>query len=33
MDVQQTKRNGQTLSGSYPNSALHIVGGGVTWRF
>lgn len=33
MDVQQTKRNGQTLSGSYPNSALHIIGGGATWRF
>jgi long-chain fatty acid transport protein len=33
MDVQQSKRNGQTLSGSYRNSALHIVGGGMTWRF
>ncbi|WP_159811828.1 OmpP1/FadL family transporter [Pseudomonas sp. 18058] len=33
MDVEQTKRNGQTLSGSYPNALLHIVGGGATWRF
>lgn len=33
MDVQQSKRNGQTLSGSYRNSALHIVGGAMTWRF
>ncbi|MNH69755.1 Outer membrane protein P1 precursor [compost metagenome] len=33
MDVQQRKRSGETLSGQYPNSALHIIGGGVTWRF
>ncbi|HKS11941.1 MAG TPA: OmpP1/FadL family transporter [Pseudomonas sp.] len=34
MDVEQTKaRSGTTLSGSYENSALHIVGGGATWRF
>ncbi len=33
MDVKQTKRSGETLSGNYPNSALHIIGGGVTWRF
>ncbi len=33
MDVKQTKRSGETLSGNYPNSALHILGGGVTWRF
>ncbi|MGH8466643.1 MAG: OmpP1/FadL family transporter, partial [Pseudomonas sp.] len=33
MDVQQRRGNGQTLSGQYPNSALHILGGGVTWRF
>ena len=34
MDVEQTKaRSGNTLSGSYDNSALHILGGGATWRF
>ena len=34
MDVEQTKaRSGTSLSGSYDNSALHIVGGGATWRF
>ena len=34
MDVDQTKsRSGTTLSGSYDNSALHIIGGGATWRF
>ncbi|MDZ3992139.1 OmpP1/FadL family transporter [Pseudomonas sp. Teo4] len=34
MDVEQTKaRSGTTLSGSYDNSALHIIGGGATWRF
>lgn len=34
MDVEQTKaRSGNTLSGSYNNSALHILGGGATWRF
>ena len=34
MDVEQTKaRSGSTLSGSYDNSALHIIGGGATWRF
>lgn len=34
MDVEQTKsRSGTTLSGTYKNSALHIVGGGATWRF
>jgi long-chain fatty acid transport protein len=33
MDVQQRKRSGETLSGTYPDSALHIIGGGVTWRF
>ncbi|PVZ39171.1 long-chain fatty acid transport protein [Pseudomonas sp. CC120222-01a] len=34
MDVDQTKsRSGITLSGSYDNSALHIIGGGATWRF
>lgn len=33
MDVEQTKRSGERLSGSYPNSALHIIGGGATWRF
>ncbi|BBH47080.1 OmpP1/FadL family transporter [Pseudomonas sp. KU43P] len=34
MDVEQTKaRSGNSLSGSYDNAALHIVGGGATWRF
>lgn len=34
MDVDQTKaRSGNTLSGSFDNSALHIIGGGATWRF
>lgn len=34
MDVEQTKaRSGDTLSGSFDNSALHIIGGGATWRF
>jgi long-chain fatty acid transport protein len=33
MEVHQTRRSGESLSGQYPNSALHIIGGGVTWRF
>ena len=34
MDVDQTKsRSGETLSGTYKNAALHIIGGGATWRF
>lgn len=34
MDVEQTKSlSGTTLSGSYHNAALHILGGGATWRF
>lgn len=34
MDVEQTKsRSGETLSGTYHNAALHIIGGGATWRF
>ncbi|MFJ4445754.1 OmpP1/FadL family transporter [Pseudomonas sp. NPDC089422] len=34
MDVDQTKaRSGDTLSGTYRNAALHILGGGATWRF
>ncbi|MNJ47415.1 Outer membrane protein P1 precursor [compost metagenome] len=34
MDDEQTKsRSGTTLSGTYKNAALHIVGGGATWRF
>ncbi|GHS80426.1 fatty acid transporter [Pseudomonas sp. PAGU 2196] len=34
MDINQTKsRSGTTLSGSYNNSALHIIGAGATWRF
>ncbi|MHB9797413.1 OmpP1/FadL family transporter [Pseudomonas sp. MT3] len=34
MDDEQTKaRSGTTLSGTYHNAALHIIGGGATWRF
>ena len=34
MDVEQTKsRSGDTLSGTYRNAALPIIGGGATWRF
>lgn len=34
MDVDQTKsRSDTTLSGTYKNAALHIIGGGATWRF
>lgn len=34
MDDEQTKsRSGTTLSGTYQDAALHIVGGGATWRF
>lgn len=34
MDIEQTKsRSGETLSGTYHNAALHIIGGGATWRF
>lgn len=34
MDVDQTKaRSGTTLSGTYSNAALHILGAGATWRF
>ncbi len=34
MEDEQTKsRSGTTLSGSYHNAALHIIGGGATWRF
>ncbi|MDH4581568.1 transporter [Pseudomonas sp. BN415] len=34
MEVEQTKqRSGDTLSGSFDNSSLHVIGGGATWRF
>lgn len=34
MDDEQTKsRSGTTLSGTYKDAALHIIGGGATWRF
>jgi long-chain fatty acid transport protein len=34
MDVDQNKsRSDTTLSGAYKNAALHIIGGGATWRF
>ncbi|SDO40542.1 OmpP1/FadL family transporter [Pseudomonas jinjuensis] len=34
MDVDQTKRrSGTTLSGTYDNAMLHILGGGAVWRF
>lgn len=32
-DTQTKARSGSTLSGTYHNAALHIVGGGATWRF
>lgn len=34
MDVQQTKaRSCGSVSGEYANAALHVLGGGVVWRF
>jgi long-chain fatty acid transport protein len=34
MSVQQTKsRSGETVSGEYSNAALHVLGGGLVWRF
>ena len=34
MPIEQTKRaSGQTVSGEYRNAALHILGGGMVWRF
>lgn len=34
LDIEQSKqRSGQTLSGSYKSTALHALGGGVTWRY
>lgn len=34
MSIDQTKsRSGETLSGEYKNAAIHIIGGGATWRF
>jgi len=34
MEIEQTKsRSGSTLSGTYKDAALHIIGGGATWRF
>jgi long-chain fatty acid transport protein len=34
MDISQTKtRSGGTVSGDYRNSALHVIGGGMVWRF
>ncbi|WP_417661299.1 OmpP1/FadL family transporter [Pseudomonas sp.] len=33
MSVDQSKRNGETLSGEYKNAAIHVIGGGATWRF
>jgi len=34
MSIRQSKASsGNTLAGSYDNSALHILGGGATWRF
>ncbi|MCY1298274.1 putative outer membrane protein [compost metagenome] len=34
MDVEQSKqRSGTTLSGTYDNASLHVIGGGATWRF
>lgn len=34
MDVEQTKKaTGRSVSGTYENSSLQILGGGATWRF
>lgn len=34
LDEQQTKaRSGTTVSGTYKNTALHVIGGGAVWRF
>ena len=34
LNVDQSKpRSGETLSGSYKNTALHVLGAGVTWRY
>ncbi|MNG33356.1 hypothetical protein D3C85_1206650 [compost metagenome] len=34
MEVQQTKsRSGGSVSGEYKNAALHVIGGGLVWRF
>ncbi|MNN20125.1 hypothetical protein D3C81_1333860 [compost metagenome] len=34
MDVDQTKaHSGNTLSGTYDNAMLHVLGGGAVWRF
>ncbi|MFQ6571876.1 OmpP1/FadL family transporter [Pseudomonas sp. UM16] len=33
MSVEQSKRSGQTLSGDYKRAAIHVLGGGATWRF
>ncbi|MNC33067.1 long-chain fatty acid outer membrane transporter [compost metagenome] len=30
---QQTKKTGGSVSGEYSNAALHMLGGGVVWRF
>lgn len=33
MSVEQTKNNGKSVSGEYRNAALHVIGGGMVWRF
>lgn len=33
MEIEQTKGNGDKLSGEYPDAALHVLAGGATWRF
>ncbi|WP_010487737.1 OmpP1/FadL family transporter [Pseudomonas sp. S9] len=33
LSVEQSKRNGQTISGEYKKAAIHVLGGGATWRF
>ncbi|MCY1491723.1 putative outer membrane protein [compost metagenome] len=34
LDEEQTKRrSGNTLSGTYENAAIHVIGGGAVWRF
>ena len=32
-DAQTRARAGETLSGTYKNALLHVVGSGATWRF
>ncbi|MFI8482319.1 OmpP1/FadL family transporter [Pseudomonas sp. NPDC078700] len=33
LSIEQSKRNGDTISGEYKKAAIHVLGGGATWRF